>query len=78
MFLIFLFSLHEGFLRGTSSFGKPAVTQKSLLLLVPMQVKQPKERDSYHKSIPRTSSPIPCSYIIHLKGSLFTVGTSSR
>lgn len=60
MFILFLFSLHKGFLKGTSSFGKPAVTQKNLLVLSPMQVKQPKKHDSYNKLIPYSSSPIPC------------------
>lgn len=71
------FSLHKGFLTGTLSFGKPAVTQKNLLVLSSMQVKQPKKHDSYNKLIPYTSSPIPCVCIINLKRSLFTVGTSS-
>lgn len=77
MFIIFLFfSLHKGFLKGTSNFGKPAVTQKNLLVLSPMQVKQPKKHDSYNKLIPYASSPIPCVFIINLKHSLFTAGTS--
>lgn len=46
MCIIFLFSLRKGFLTGTLSLGKPAVTQKNLLVLSPMQVKQPKKHDS--------------------------------
>lgn len=76
MFIIFLFSLHEGFQRDTSSFGKSAVTQ-NLLVLSPMQVKQPKKHDNYHKLMPYTSSPIPCVYVVNLKCRLLTVGTSS-
>lgn len=74
---LFLFSLCKGFLKGTSSFGKPAVTQKNLLVLSPTQVKQPKKHDKNNKLIPYTSSPVPCVYIINLKLSLFAVGAFS-
>lgn len=70
------FSLCKGFLKGTSGFGKPAVSQN---LLVPshMQVNQPKEHDNRNKLLPYTSPPTPCVYIINLKCSFFAVGTSS-
>lgn len=77
MFIIFLFSSRKSFLKGTSSFRKPVVTQKNLPVLSPVQVKQPKKHDNYNKWIPYASSPIPCVYIINLKHSLFTIGTSS-
>ena len=69
MFIIFLclFSLCKGFLEGTSSFWKPAVIQKHLLVLSPMQGKQPKKYDNYNKLIPYASSPISCVYIINSK-----------
>lgn len=66
MFIIFLSSSCKGFLKNTSSFGKPAVTQKNLLVLNPVQIKQPKKHDNYNKLISHTSSPIPCVFLIHL------------
>lgn len=76
MVIIFLSSLCKGFLKDTSRFGKPAVTQKNLLLLNPMQAKQPKKRDKYNKLISYTSSPILRVYIIHLNA-VSSVRTSS-
>lgn len=66
MFIVFLSSLCKGFLKDTSRFGKPAVIQKNLRVLSPMQVKQPEKRDEHSKLIACTRSPIPCVYIIHL------------